>query len=94
MPSLEIKFTSRFLRAAKKLAKVDRSKVQAAIDANAKAWGNPHAHAGAGIRRLRGDAFECRCGLKLRLIFFAQPGSLVFHDLGDHEEIQGFLKSL
>lgn len=94
MRSLEIKFTTRFLRTAKKLSKSDRAKVQAAIDAAAEAWGNPRAHAGAGIRRLKGSAFECRCGLQLRLIFFAEPGSLVFYALGDHDEIQSLLKSM
>ena len=94
MRSLEVKLTTRFLRAAKKLPKSDRAKVQGAIDATVAAWGHPHAHAGAGIRRLKANAFECRAGLQLRLIFFAEPGSLVFHNLGNHDDIQTFLKSL
>lgn len=93
MPSLEINFTARFLRAVKKLSKNDRAKVQAAIDATVKAWGRPHEHAAAGIRRLKGHAFECRCGLDLRLIFFAERGGLIFHYLGNHDEIQSFLNS-
>ncbi len=94
MPSLEINFTTRFLRAAKKLSKSDLAKVQDTIDATAAAWGHPHAHAGVGIRRLRANAFECRAGLQLRLIFFAKAGSLTFHALGHHDEIQNLLKSL
>ena len=94
MPSLEVNLSTRFLRAAKKLSRSDRAKVQDAIDATAAAWGNPHAHAGVGIRRLKANAFECRSGLELRLIFFAQPGSLTFHGLGNHDEIQSLLKSL
>jgi mRNA-degrading endonuclease RelE of RelBE toxin-antitoxin system len=94
MPSLEIEFTPRVLRAAKKLSKSERAKVQEAIDATAAAWGHPHAHAGAGLRRLKANAFECRCGLHLRLIFFAEPGCLVFYSLGNHDDIQALLKTL
>ena len=94
MPTLEVNFTTRFLRAAKKLSRSDCAKVQEAIDATAAAWGHPHAHAGVGIRRLRANAFECRAGLHLRLIFFAQPGSLTFYALGNHDEIQNLLKLL
>ena len=94
MRSLEVKLTSRFLRAAKKLPKGDRARVQDAIDATAAAWGHPHAHAGAGIRRLKRNAFESRAGLHIRLLFFAEPGRLIFHGLGNHDDIQNLIKSL
>lgn len=93
MISWEIKLAPRFLRAAKKLTREDRKKVQKAIDAVVEAWGNPHAHVGSGIRRLRANAFECRCGLDLRLVFFVEPGCLIFLAMGNHDEIQNFLKS-
>ena len=94
MPSLEVRLAPRFLRAAKKLPAADRLRIQEAINAAVEAWGNPHGHAGAGIRRLRENAFECRCGLSLRLVFFAEPGCLTFFTLGNHDEIQSLLKSL
>ncbi len=92
MPSWEVRLAPRFLRLAKKLNAGERRKVQEAIDAAVEAWGNPHSHAGAGIRRLRGNAFECRCGLHLRLIFFAEAGVLNFLMLGDHDDVQKFLR--
>src|SRR5437764_12355195 len=35
------------------------------------AFGNPHAHSGLGMRKLRADLFECRAGLVLRILFRA-----------------------
>ena len=93
MPSWEVRLSPRFLRLAKKLNAGERRKVQEAIDAAVQAWGNPHAHAGVGIRRLRSNAFECRWGLHLRLIFFAEASVLTFLTLGNHDEVQNFLKS-
>jgi hypothetical protein len=46
------------------------------------------------FRRLRRNYFECRAGLKTRLIFRAERGVLHFVAAGDHDEIQKFLKTL
>jgi mRNA-degrading endonuclease YafQ of YafQ-DinJ toxin-antitoxin module len=37
--------------------------------------------------------FECRVGIKLRLVFDAEPGVLLFSDLGTHDEIRKILKN-
>ena len=60
-----------------------------------QAWG-PHAHRGAGIRRLRKDVFECRVNLDTRLAFVCvvQEGELVFFAMGDHDEIQNLIRTL
>lgn len=58
------------------------------------AWGSPHAHSGAGIRKLGFDLFECRAGLRLRLLFQPDPiqKELVFFEVGNHDEIRRALK--
>jgi len=58
-------------------------------------WGFPHAHQGAGIRKLGEDLFECRAGLRLRLLFKAAKPEreLIFFEIGDHDEIRRLLKS-
>lgn len=52
-----------------------------------------HLHSGIGIRRLRDSLFECRVGLKLRLVFNAEPGLLSFTDLAAHDEIRNLIKN-
>ena len=71
----------------------ERKLIGQAINAARDAWGNPHLHAGVGIRRLRGNFFECRSGLKTRLVFeWMEEGMLYFHLEGNHDEIRRFLK--
>jgi len=69
-----------------------RAEILAAMKAAGEAYGQPHLHAGVGLRRIR--AFmECRCGLDLRLIFQREKDALVFHLCGTHDEVIDFLKN-
>ncbi|MDD5350612.1 MAG: hypothetical protein PHQ12_10410 [Chthoniobacteraceae bacterium] len=56
-------------------------------------FGAPHEHRGLGIRDLGNGFYECRKGLKTRLIFerIGQK-ALYFHAVGSHDEIRRFLK--
>lgn len=56
-------------------------------------FGAPHLHSGLGIRRLRDSLFECRVGLKLRLVFDAKLEVLTFSDLGTHDEIRRIVRN-
>ena len=55
-------------------------------------FGNPHHHAGLGVRKLAPGLFECRTGLKLRLVFEARKGVLVFDFAGNHDGVQNHLR--
>ncbi|MFT3992228.1 MAG: hypothetical protein QM680_12545 [Luteolibacter sp.] len=67
-------------------------------------FGNPHLHAGLGIRVLsqKSGIYECRYrgagqgGLKLRMIFILDdtttPKSLIFDYIGNHDEVRNYLK--
>ena len=59
------------------------------------AWGSPHQHRGAGIRKLGQDLFECCAGIRLRLLFQPHPTEreVVFFEVGNHDEIRRALKS-
>jgi len=57
-------------------------------------FGRPHLHAGSGLRALRSGVYECRLNLRQRLVFTLEPGSLYFHFIGNHDEVNRFLKSL
>jgi hypothetical protein len=74
---------------------VERGAVNQALLAVLPAWGFPHSHQGAGIRKLGADLFECRAGLRLRLLFKAAKleKELIFLEVGDHDEIRRILKS-
>jgi hypothetical protein len=59
-------------------------------------WGNPHLHAGIGIRRLTKTVFECRVGLddRLAFVFMATPPELVFFFLGNHTQIRNLIRAM
>ena len=75
------------------LSKPDRRRLGKAIEAVRANWGYPHLHGGVGIRRLAPNLYESRAGLQQRLIFQDIHGSLYFHFLGNHDEVQKFLRA-
>lgn len=81
--------TPRFLKSVPSERKAE---VFAAMKAALEAYGQPHLHAGLGLRRIP-PFMECRCGLDLRLIFQREASCLVFHLCGTHDEVQAFLKN-
>ena len=56
-------------------------------------FGQPHRHAGLGIRRLRKGLFECRAGLQWRIVFYAEKGVLSAYDVMTHDEVKAWLRS-
>jgi len=81
--------TPRFI---KSIPVTRRADVLAAMQTAVLVYGQPHLHAGAGLRRIR-PFMECRCGLDLRLIFQREGEALVFHLCGTHGEIGAVLKN-
>lgn len=60
-----------------------------------KIVGDPHAHGGAGIRKIHRKGFwEARAGLKRRIVFRLEPHLLVLYRIGDHDEIERYLRTL
>jgi len=91
---LQIDLAQSFRRDVRKLGEDHRRQVARAIDDARDGFGKPHFHSGLGIRRLRGNYFECRAGSDLRLVFRAQRGRLIFFAAGDHDAIRRLLKGL
>lgn len=81
--------TPRFL---KSVPATRREEVWATMKAARVAYGQPHLHAGLGLRRIQ-PFMECRCGLDLRLVFQREGQALVFHLCGTHDEVESFLKN-
>ncbi len=86
---MKIQATPRFL---KSIPPARRAEVLAAMKEAAAVFGQPHLHAGLGLRRIV-PFMECRCGLDLRLIFQRERDALVFHLCGTHDEVKAFLKN-
>jgi mRNA-degrading endonuclease RelE of RelBE toxin-antitoxin system len=91
---LRVELTPELTAKIRSLPKQQRKQIGDTITAVRDGFGVPHLHSGLGIRRLRGSLFECRVGLKLRLVFYAEPGVLSFTDLGTHDKIQKLIKGL
>jgi hypothetical protein len=93
---LRVRVAGGLLEQLRRLSKAERKVIGEAINAVLAAWGRPHLHSGAGIRRLSRTVFECRVGLDQRLVFLfiATPPELVFFFLGNHDEVQHMLRSL
>ncbi|HEV3409081.1 MAG TPA: hypothetical protein VG095_02215 [Chthoniobacterales bacterium] len=91
--TLRVELAPEFKAAIRRLPKRQRKQIGEVITAVRDGFGAPHLHSGLGIRRLRGSLFECRVGLKLRLVFDAEPGLLSFTDLGTHDEIRKLMRN-
>ena len=57
-------------------------------------FGQPRLHAGISIRRLRKNIFECRAGLKVRLLFRVNSQALEVFFVGDHDEVRRLIRRL
>ena len=90
---LRVELTPELKAAIRALPKRQRKQIGQVITAVRDGFGNPHLHSGLGIRRLRDSLFECRIGLKLRLLFDAERGVMSFSDLGTHDEIRRIIKN-
>ncbi len=90
---MQVELTPEWKAALRALPKRERQKIGEVITAVRDGFGAPHLHSGLGIRHLRNSLFECRVGLKLRLVFDAEPGVLTFSHLGTHDEIRKIVRN-
>jgi mRNA-degrading endonuclease RelE of RelBE toxin-antitoxin system len=93
-PTLRIELSPEFGKAIRRLSKSKRRPIGQVLNSIQDGFGKPHLHSGLGIRRLRGNYFECRAGFRLRLVFRAERGVLTFTAAGDHDEMRKLLKDL
>ena len=81
-----------FRAAVRKYPKETRGKIGRALQWLERDFGHPHRHQGLGIRKLSASYFEVRAGLDIRLVFQNRPDSLLFVMVGNHDEVQTFLR--
>ena len=89
-----IVLSARFQAALESLSEADFARVESALQAIPDCFGHPHNHSGISIRRLRKNVFECRAGLKVRLLFRHNAGALEFFFAGNHNEVRRIIQDL
>jgi hypothetical protein len=89
-----ILLSPRFHDSIKKFSAADLARIEQALLWMPDSFGQPHAHAGLSIRRLRANIFECRAGLKIRLLFRARLGALEFFFAGSHDDVSRLIRNL
>ncbi len=89
-----ILLSPRFLAAIKNLSDADVARVEEALRVMPDCFGRTHVHSGISVRRLRKDVFECRAGLKVRLLFRASANTLEFFFVGSHDEVKRLIRDL
>ena len=88
---MKVLYRSSFKRAFKKLTPTQQDEVREAVTRFPVAFGNPHAHAGIGIRRV-GKFHEFRAGLKLRVVIDLVNGDSVLVTVGNHDDVARFIR--
>jgi mRNA-degrading endonuclease RelE of RelBE toxin-antitoxin system len=76
------------------LPAAERVAVGETLNSVLAAWGEPRRHTGIGLRKLGAGIIECRCGLRLRLLFTVETTrrELNFFAVGNHDKIQRILR--
>ena len=92
---MQIKLTEGFQRDVSSLSNEEQAQVFSVMLKSPAALKNPDAHRGIGLRKIhRSGIFEARIGLGLRMIFGFEPNAIIFHRVGNHDDIERYLKSL
>ena len=94
MPKPAVLLSPRFFAALKRLNRADAVRAEEALLALPDCFGQPHLHAGISIRRLRKNVFECRAGLKVRLLFRANEQAVEVFFVGNHDEVRRLIRGL
>ena len=92
-PSLVVELSNDLIDSLRQRGRPESKIIGDAINAAVEGWGNPHQHAGIGLRHLVKNYYECRSGLKTRLVFKATPGLLYFFFEGNHNQVRALIKN-
>ncbi len=90
----DVRIDHALLAALRKLATAERRELGEAIAAAQGTFCPPHAHLGAGVRKLKGRWYEVRAGLDQRIVFRECNDCLSFEFMGNHDAVRRFLKGV
>ncbi len=93
MPPPPVKLAKPAVADLGKLSGAEHAEVMARLGQVSLAFGNPHKHAGLGLRKLKGSVYEFRASRSLRVVFLWRDGTIWIEAIGNHEDVRRFLKS-
>ena len=82
----------RLVRTAHKMGPNIIAKAEQTLALVAQHFGDPHRHAGLGLRKLGRRSYEARPWLQWRIVFIREPDRLTAYDIMDHSEVRTWLK--
>jgi hypothetical protein len=82
----------RVFKAARRLGPEVTVQAEKKISAVAAQFGNPHAHAGLGLRKIGRRSYEIRVWLQWRVVFIHEGDRLTAYDIMSHREVRAWLK--
>lgn len=92
---MRVALAEAFQRDVRALTEAQRLAVLEAMLSLPRGVGDPHLHAGLGIRKLHASGiWEARVGLGLRVVFGLETDLLTLVRVGTHDEIRRFLRQL
>jgi mRNA-degrading endonuclease RelE of RelBE toxin-antitoxin system len=91
---IRIFLSRKCLKSLSSLTPEQREKAEAALRDVSDVFGQPHRHAGTGLRRLSSNYYECRIDLALRIVLLHRQDSLLAYDVMTHNELRAFLRNI
>jgi hypothetical protein len=89
---IRIFLSKRFRASISKLSAEQREKADEVLQQVMEGFGDPHRHAGLGLRKLSRNYYECRLDLRLRLVFYLREEGLLAYDVMTHTQVRALLK--
>ncbi len=92
---MRVALTERFQRDVRALSADRRAAVFECILSLPRAIGEPHLHAGLGVRKLHiSGIWEAQVGLGIRLVFALEKDVVILVRVGTHDAIRRYLREL
>lgn len=92
---MKITLTERFQKDVEALQDIQRSQAFSILLKLPGALRDIHRHSGLGLRKIHPSGiFEARVGLGLRMVFGYDKETLTLHRIGNHDDIQRYLRGL
>lgn len=88
-----VEFGAQWKRWAKHRTEAELKELASRLLELRESFGQPHQHAGLGVRRLEDNAFEFRLSRGLRVVFlYNKPNILNLMMVGNHDDVRKWLK--
>lgn len=91
---MQVSYAPAFLRHLRNLDKPVRETVKEAVGNVIDSYEGRRRTPGLGIKRLRGNLWEARAGLQVRVVYALSGDHLRFILAGNHDDVRGFLRRL